>query len=635
MKRLFTWMLFSALMLTAQAQLFNRKAVERYTPGTVTFKDGHQTTYRWVQLPFSGLTEIMVANDEKHKKKETIPATEIENITVWTEKYPDSLLTLYYVHADKSKIPLAGMGMIGISLKDNWGQPIASSAWGTVYRCPGYYAIDKKTGKIYEEYLQHYSNMGNGMMQVSSIPAMCFLKCRKYENAQLIGTSIPAVRSLLFTYFSKKIAPFFDENPTIAKAVEDKSLNGGDIQYILDEMAAFCGLTAPDEKVPLAEADVVVYPEYTEAEISMMFDYSTWFNRFNMKKDSHTLSEYARIGYHGTAVLAKNDAVYAVTDRNVVGYARTATVECWVDGGTRRFEHCRVLGAETDRGVTYVLLPDEADSLVIPVDSQLVVNKKQLKKDYHDLARCADINGKSWVKLLAQFPKQRIQRMLHSPHTMPLDVVLETMTAGKAQLTKEKSGKTRVKSRLGLVSDVRFWGLGLYYDNFISPVNMSQGLEVDWNVGPGRIAVVGAQIGCLIEDAYRVKELPGSKTVREPMAAFQFGIYGGAQAPLRVADRHLLLPRVTLGLNFGPFFDGYDYARKAHTLSSFILATDTRAGLDYRYEMDKVDLYFGVRYTFHFYATDAHMVAPVVNNTGLDLLPYIEHGVSAHAGVYF
>ena len=635
MKRLFTLLFCCSLMMTAQAQLI-RMAVERYTPGTVTFKDGHQTTYRWVQLPFSGLTEIMVANDEKHRNKETIQATDIDSITYWTDKHPDSLLTLYYVHADKSKIPLAGIGMIGISLKDSWGQPIASSAWGTIYRCPAFYAIDKKYGIIYEEYLKKTTNMGNGAMMISTIPATCFLKCQKYENAQLIGASAPSSSNLIFTTFTKKIAPFFEDNKPIANAIENKSLNGGDIQYILDEMAAFYGLTVPEEeKAPIEDGDVLVYPEYSEKETGTMFDYSTWFNRVNLKKESQTLSDYARNGYRGTAVLAKNDGIYAVADRNVVGYAKTATVVCKVNGETHRYEHCKVLGAEADKGVSYILLPVDADSLTVPVDSQFVVNKKELKKDYHDLTRCADIDGESWLKLIAQLPDQRIQHIVQRRNAMPLDVVLETMTAGKSQLTKGKNGKTRVKSRLGLVSDVRNFGVGLYYDNYISSVNMSQGVELDFNIGRSRMFVLGAQLGCLIEDAYREKELPGSKTIQEPIAAMQFGLYGGVQVPLRVADRHLLLPRATVGVNFGPFFDGYDYSRKAHKPASFMLATDTRAGLDYRYEMDKIDLYIGIRYTFHFYATQAHMVAPVVNNTGLDLLPYIEHGVSAHAGVYF
>lgn len=630
MKRLFTLLFCCGLMLTAQAQLL-RMAVERYTPGTVTFSDGHQTTYRWVQLPSSGLTEIMVANDEKHRKKEKIQAAEIESITYWTEKCPDSLLTLYYIHADKTKIPLAGVGFIGISLKDSWGEPIASSAWGTVYRCPAFYSIDKKTGLFKEEYLTHQSNMGNGMMMVSTIPAICFLKCKKYENAQLIGTSIPFTKTFVFTAFTKKISPFFADNKIIANAIENKSLNGNDIKYILDEMAAFYGLaTSEEEKSSLAEGDVVVYPEYSENEIATLFDYSTWYNRVNLKKESRYLSDYTHTGYKGMAVLTQNNGTYALTERNVVGYAKTATVVCMINGETKRFEHCKVLGADTVKNVSFIVLPDEADSLAIPVDSQLIVNKKNLKKDYYDLIRCADIDGKSWLKLMAQLPDKKIQQIVQRRNAMPLDIVLETMKSGKSQLTKGKNGKTRVKSRLGLVSDVRSFGVGMYYDNFFSGTNMQQGLELDWGLGRKRIGLFGVQIGCLLEEGYRVKLLPGSVSQKETLAALQFGLYGGAQVPLRVADRHLLLPRATIGVNFGPFFDGSE-----NKPESFMLATDTRVGLDYRYEMDKIDLYIGVRYNFHFYATQAKMAVPTVNNTGLSMLPYIEHGISAHAGVYF
>lgn len=629
MKRLLTLLFCCSIILTAQAQLI-RMNTERYTPGTITFNDGHQVTYRWVQLPHSGLTEILVANDEKHKKKEKIQATEIESITFWTEKNPDSLLTLYYVHADKTKIPLAGVGLIGLSLIDSWGEPIVSSAWGTVYRCPAFYSIDKKTGLFKEEYLTHQSNMGNGMMMVSTIPATCFLKCQKYENAQLIGTSIPLTKILVFTAFTKKISPFFADNKAIANAIENKYLNGNDIQYILDEMEAFYGLaTSEQDNSSLAEGDVVLYPEYSEDEAATMFDYSTWYNRLDLKKESRCLSDYARSGYKGIAVLAQNNGSYALADRQVVGYAKTATVVWMVNGEMKRFEHCKVLGADTAKNISFIALPDEANSLPIPVDSQLIVNKKNLKKDYFDLIRCADIDGKSWLKLMAQLPEKKIRQIVQRNNAMPLDIVLETMKSGKSQLTKGKNGKTHVKSRLGLVSDVRRFGVGMYYDNFFSRTNMQQGLELDFGLGRRRIGLFGVQIGCLLEEGYQVKLLPGSVSPKETLAAMQFGLYGGAQVPLRVADRHLLLPRTTIGVNFGPFFDGAD-----HKPESFMLATDTRVGLDYRYEMDKLDLYIGVRYNFHFYATQAKMAVPTVNNTGLSMLPYIEHGISAHFGVY-
>ena len=131
MKRLFTSMLCCSLLLLAvpaQAQFLGliKKAVEKYTPGKITFKDGHEETYRWVQIPADGVKAIKVSNDAKKKEKTTIPAEEILSVTLWNEKTPDKQGVLFHVHTDKSQWGKP---------QDAWGYPIASSAWGPVYRC--------------------------------------------------------------------------------------------------------------------------------------------------------------------------------------------------------------------------------------------------------------------------------------------------------------------------------------------------------------------------------------------------------------------------------------------------------------------------------------------------------------------
>lgn len=628
MKRLFISMLCCSLLLLAvpaQAQFLGliKKAVEKYTPGKITFKDGHEETYRWVQIPADGVKAIKVSNDAKKKEKTTIPAEEILSVTLWNEKTPDKQGVLFHVHTDKSQWGKP---------QDAWGSPIASSAWGTVYRCCPIYSIDKKTGELMEEHLMRRTNMGNGAYMMEPIPANCYLVCVKYENAQWIGTSPRGMNTLFFNGWKpKETAAFFAENETVSEAIAKRSLTGADIQFILDEMAG--NGKAQEDAASKIDADVVVMPEYSKEERGTLFDYTTWLKRVGLSKESQRLSELSRSSNSGTALLVKTaiEDCYIIAPRDVIGYAKTATVVCKTPDGQLRYENCKVAGTDTARNVVFVDLPDDACG-DMPADDSLEVHQKYLKKDYRDLSRCAEIDGEAWLKLMAQLPDKKIKQLAGKNYAMPLDIVLETMTIGKGQLKKDKKGKTRVKSRTGLVSDIRRFSVGLYYDNYISPVKMSQGLELDYALGRSRIGLFGVQIGSLITPAYRRTVFVGVPSTIDTTFALQFGLYGGAQVPLRVADRHLILPRATIGANFGPLFDRFE--NNKHQVESFLISTDTRIGCDYRYELDKLDIYFGVRYNFHFIATGGNLADQPLSNKG-DFKPYIDHGVSAHMGVTF
>ena len=250
--------LMALLALPVHGQLLSnaiRNSVEKFTPGKVTFKDGSEMPYRWIVIPGDGDDKLTVSEDPKHKKKEKIDAAEVVSVTLWSEEFPDSMSTLYYIHADKSPHP----SLFFPAPTHAWGYPIAASEWGVIFRCCPIYSIDKKTGMLMEEYYTTTRRVGN-MQVAEDVPAFCFLVCDKYENAQHIGSS-PA--GSWFLHFAdmwnpkKHVAPLFDENPAIAQAVADKKLLGRDILFILNEMVAG-NTTEEDIDLYLEEVDKAI-----------------------------------------------------------------------------------------------------------------------------------------------------------------------------------------------------------------------------------------------------------------------------------------------------------------------------------------------------------------------------------------
>lgn len=255
----FVLSLMVLMALPVQGQYLSnaiRNSVEKFTPGKVTFKDGHETAYMWIVIPGDGDSKVKVSNDPKHQKKEEIDADEVVSVTLWSENFPDKMSTLYYVHADKSP----HFAMMFPAPTHAWGYPIASSSWGTIYRCCPIYSIDKKTGEMMEEHYQSSSTMGN-MRTVQNVPAFCYLVCENFEHAQHIGSSPAGSHSMVFANMwnpKKLTSPLFAENPAIANAIGEKVLTGRDIQFILDEMAS--GFTT--------EEDIELYVETVNKAIN-------------------------------------------------------------------------------------------------------------------------------------------------------------------------------------------------------------------------------------------------------------------------------------------------------------------------------------------------------------------------------
>lgn len=228
-----------------------KNSTPQYTPGIITFKDGREVEYNWVELPKSGCISLKVSNEEKHKNPEEIAASGILCVTYWTSEFPEKKLTLYKLHADKSSIPFAGA-----LPQEVWGYPIASSEWGTVYKCNYRYELSRKKDEILFAYRVTTQRMGN-TVTTREVAASCYLVCRDFENAQLIGGSSSAGTSMEWAAIKMKhITPFFASNPAIAQRIDDGKLFGRDIQYILDEMAIFHGMKDQQDSTQPAEEQI-------------------------------------------------------------------------------------------------------------------------------------------------------------------------------------------------------------------------------------------------------------------------------------------------------------------------------------------------------------------------------------------
>lgn len=237
------------LPIPAKAQLGAMIAMNTpyYARGVVHFKDGRQGEYLWVELPKISATEVRVTDDPKKKKVEKLSAADIDHIVFWSDKFPEDKVALWYIHADKSKLPLMGLAPV-----DGWGYPIAASAWGAIFKCNAFYQIDKKSGHIVAGYTydQKFGAAGEN-------PALCYLVCKDFKNAQTIGHSGSYDgNNMQFYGYPKHIAPFFKSNPEISDAILKKKLTAINMQYILDQMAIYHGLTVPEEEKEEVEVNV-------------------------------------------------------------------------------------------------------------------------------------------------------------------------------------------------------------------------------------------------------------------------------------------------------------------------------------------------------------------------------------------
>ena len=229
MKRLFVilFCVLSAWQASAQFAAIAAYA-PKFSPGIVWFKDGHTESFAAVETPNCMQKKLTVSHDEKRKNKTTVNVADIQAVTLWHKDHPDKTFTLIHILTETSIVNL---------VPDQWGFPIAQSAWGMAVRCFPSYQFDKKTGELEGILLSQTSS--NGM--VNRQPILTFLDRPDVEKAVLIATD---------GSFMPKTKEYFKGNETIYADFKARKLHYVDLQFILDEMAG----GAPGEPVGNEEA---------------------------------------------------------------------------------------------------------------------------------------------------------------------------------------------------------------------------------------------------------------------------------------------------------------------------------------------------------------------------------------------
>lgn len=226
MKRLFLFLccVLSAWQLNAQFAAIAAYA-PKFSPGKVWFIDGHSEEFAAVETPNCMQKKLTVSHDEKRKDKKTLNVADIAAVTIWHKDHPDKPFTLVHILTQTSAVNL---------VPDQWGFPVAQSAWGMAVRCYPSYQFQKKSGELEGILLSQTS--ANGM--VTSQPILTFLYRPNVEKSVLLASN---------SSFVPKAKEYFSDNETIYEAFKARKLRITDLQYILDEMAG--GAPSPSEEL--------------------------------------------------------------------------------------------------------------------------------------------------------------------------------------------------------------------------------------------------------------------------------------------------------------------------------------------------------------------------------------------------
>lgn len=224
MKRLFILLCCALTAWQLHAQFAAIAAyAPKYSPGKVWFQDGHSEEFAAVETPNCMQKKLTVSHDEKRKDKKVINVADIYAVTIWHKDHPDKTFTLVHILTQTSMVNM---------VPDQWGFPIAQSAWGMAIRCYPSYQFQKKSGELEGILLSQTSS--NGM--VNRQPILTFLYRPNVEKSILLASD---------GTFMPKAKECFSENQTIYAALKARKLHLTDMQYILDEMAG--GASSPSD----------------------------------------------------------------------------------------------------------------------------------------------------------------------------------------------------------------------------------------------------------------------------------------------------------------------------------------------------------------------------------------------------
>lgn len=115
----------------------------------------------------------------------------------------------------------------------------------------------------------------------------------------------------------------------------------------------------------------IVSPEYTDEQTDKMSDFALELSRMNIPTLSRQLSQYTK-HISGSAVVVthpETGAKVAITNRHVVCYATTATLEFSQGKQTHTYHNCPILGYSPTTDLAFVLLPADADNPALMMDT--------------------------------------------------------------------------------------------------------------------------------------------------------------------------------------------------------------------------------------------------------------------------
>ena len=450
-----------------------------------------------------------------------------------------------------------------------------------------------------------------------------------------------------------------------------------------------------------------VSPCYSSEESAALRQYALWLSRNGRPDDSRFILSTLQPDWHGSGVVVRREGRLCVlTQRYVTGYARTADVVFYLHDRTVSLKACAVLGTD---GSTLCLVqlpdmaffaalevsdtaPDDGDDIAaagyaslqgmpswqlsrgfvsnaaLEMDSTVYI-QHSASLDYGSaggplLVRSGDTwhiaginawNNNRRTAVTLAVPATEVRHLLESAElftdTLLSDPRLfqDMLPLNNTAPYKERAALQKETHRkIGVTGDIHKAEFGLFSDNYLSAADMCQGFNIEIALGrKRRMAVVGMQLGCLLHNTipehttYMATYAPA-----RPVPALLFGAYAGVQVPCRVAPQHLVLPRLTAGINGGPDFNFYDNGStpqsvKLHT-GTGMLTADLRAGAEYRYDFSSpmsyaCAFYVGIHYNFHFFGTSARIDRPAANGKPYkhEFLPYIMHGIGIRTGVAF
>lgn len=266
-----------------------------------------------------------------------------------------------------------------------------------------------------------------------------------------------------------------------------------------------------------------------------------------------------------------------------------------------------------------ILRRDEM-ALAVPLAKlRHAMQQSELHNDHADLYTYDKRIGSKWQEFMKSFDSEDLKALKEYGAGMPVDYILRLWD-------KRAEADSIRTSQPGLTKDISRFKQSVFYHNYFSAGNQETGISMEFALGKRRMAFLGLQFSCSLTDArpesYWYSGFYQHKLFDpEPIFSPLFGMYVGAQFPIRLARRHVIVPRLSQGGNLGPCLNSLDETTGKYSVRTLLITSDSRVGIEYHYQFDKIALICALEYTAHIFATDAEVVWRYTNGTTTTIDP--------------